>query len=138
MFFTQLGPTRFSYHRLLLSALRSVKNVFVDFYRLVNEILILSSFSPPQSSGKSSVIEGLVGRTFLPRGTGIVTRRPLVLQLIYTPLEDKEHRSADEGLFFFLDFCHCILFQGHGFFRDPSLGRMGKVSAPQKQNFYRF
>ncbi|EFX86061.1 hypothetical protein DAPPUDRAFT_309039 [Daphnia pulex] len=50
-----------------------------------------------QSSGKSSVIEGLVGRTFLPRGTGIVTRRPLVLQLIYTPLEDKEHRSADEG-----------------------------------------
>ncbi len=137
MFFTQLGPTRFSYHRLLLSALRSVKNVFVDFYRLDNEILILSSFSPPQSSGKSSVIEGLVGRTFLPRGTGIVTRRPLVLQLIYTPLEDKEHRSADEGCFF-LDFCHCILFQGHGFFRDPSLGRMGKVSAPQKQNFYRF
>jgi dynamin 1-like protein len=52
---------------------------------------------PIKSSGKSSVIEGLVGRTFLPRGTGIVTRRPLVLQLIYTPLEDKEHRSADEG-----------------------------------------
>lgn len=50
-----------------------------------------------QSSGKSSVLEGLVGRTFLPRGTGIVTRRPLVLQLIYTPLDDKEHRSADEG-----------------------------------------
>ena len=35
-----------------------------------------------QSSGKSSVIEALVGRDFLPRGTGIVTRRPLVLQLI--------------------------------------------------------
>lgn len=52
-----------------------------------------------QSSGKSSVLEGLVGRTFLPRGTGIVTRRPLILQLIYTPLEDKEHRSADEGTF---------------------------------------
>nr|CAG4636807.1 EOG090X01UE [Ceriodaphnia reticulata] len=50
-----------------------------------------------QSSGKSSVLEGLVGRTFLPRGTGIVTRRPLVLQLIYSPLDDKEHRSADEG-----------------------------------------
>nr|CAG4649124.1 EOG090X01UE [Scapholeberis mucronata] len=50
-----------------------------------------------QSSGKSSVLEGLVGKTFLPRGTGIVTRRPLVLQLIYCPLDDKEHRSADEG-----------------------------------------
>ena len=36
-----------------------------------------------QSSGKSSVLEALVGRDFLPRGTGIVTRRPLILQLIY-------------------------------------------------------
>lgn len=35
-----------------------------------------------QSSGKSSVLEALVGRDFLPRGTGIVTRRPLILQLI--------------------------------------------------------
>ncbi|OAF70618.1 hypothetical protein A3Q56_01663 [Intoshia linei] len=35
-----------------------------------------------QSSGKSSVLEGIVGKSFLPRGTGVVTRRPLVLQLI--------------------------------------------------------
>ena len=34
-----------------------------------------------QSAGKSSVLENIVGRDFLPRGTGIVTRRPLVLQL---------------------------------------------------------
>ena len=34
-----------------------------------------------QSSGKSSVLESLVGRDFLPRGAGICTRRPLVLQL---------------------------------------------------------
>ncbi|WVW79986.1 hypothetical protein I302_101959 [Kwoniella bestiolae CBS 10118] len=38
-----------------------------------------------QSSGKSSVLETIVGRDFLPRGQGIVTRRPLVLQLIHTP-----------------------------------------------------
>jgi GTPase SAR1 family protein len=37
-----------------------------------------------QSSGKSSVLESLVGRDFLPRGSGIVTRRPLVLQLVHT------------------------------------------------------
>lgn len=37
-----------------------------------------------QSSGKSSVLETIVGRDFLPRGSGIVTRRPLVLQLIHT------------------------------------------------------
>nr|KAJ0215198.1 hypothetical protein LSAT_V11C300143950 [Lactuca sativa] len=34
-----------------------------------------------QSCGKSSVLESIVGRDFLPRGSGIVTRRPLVLQL---------------------------------------------------------
>ncbi|KAF8888072.1 Dynamin central region-domain-containing protein [Infundibulicybe gibba] len=38
-----------------------------------------------QSAGKSSVLETIVGRDFLPRGQGIVTRRPLVLQLIHTP-----------------------------------------------------
>uniref|UniRef100_A0A6A7FUA8 dynamin GTPase n=1 Tax=Hirondellea gigas TaxID=1518452 RepID=A0A6A7FUA8_9CRUS len=45
-----------------------------------------------QSSGKSSVLESLVGRSFLPRGIGIVTRRPLVLQLIYITPEQKENR----------------------------------------------
>ena len=34
-----------------------------------------------QSSGKSSVLEAVVGKSFLPRGSGIVTRRPLILQL---------------------------------------------------------
>jgi len=36
-----------------------------------------------QSTGKSSVLENIVGRDFLPRGSGIVTRRPLVLQLVH-------------------------------------------------------
>eukprot|EP01137_Pigoraptor_chileana_P026404 Opistho-2@7604 len=36
-----------------------------------------------QSAGKSSVLENFVGRDFLPRGAGIVTRRPLVLQLVF-------------------------------------------------------
>ena len=36
-----------------------------------------------QSSGKSSVLENVVGRDFLPRGSGIVTRRPLVLHLYH-------------------------------------------------------
>ncbi|OAL33149.1 vacuolar protein sorting-associated protein 1 [Fonsecaea nubica] len=42
-----------------------------------------------QSSGKSSVLENIVGRDFLPRGSGIVTRRPLVLQLINRPAPAK-------------------------------------------------
>jgi GTP-binding protein EngB required for normal cell division len=34
-----------------------------------------------QSAGKSSVLESIVGKDFLPRGNGIVTRCPLILQL---------------------------------------------------------
>ncbi|XP_037051242.1 dynamin-like [Bradysia coprophila] len=35
-----------------------------------------------QSAGKSSVLQSIVGRDFLPRGEDIVTRQPLILQLI--------------------------------------------------------
>ncbi|XP_028920002.1 dynamin-1 isoform X3 [Ornithorhynchus anatinus] len=43
-----------------------------------------------QSAGKSSVLENFVGRDFLPRGSGIVTRRPLVLQLVNASTEYAE------------------------------------------------
>lgn len=52
------------------------------------QIVVIGS----QSSGKSSVLENIVGRDFLPRGSGIVTRRPLILQLIHRP------NSSQEGL----------------------------------------
>ena len=38
-----------------------------------------------QSSGKSSVLEMIIGKDFQPRGSGIVTRRPIVIQMINTP-----------------------------------------------------
>lgn len=50
-----------------------------------------------QSSGKSSVLENIVGRDFLPRGSGIVTRRPLVLQLINRPVAEKLSNGVSEG-----------------------------------------
>ncbi|KAI9846509.1 MAG: Dynamin- GTPase protein [Sclerophora amabilis] len=49
-----------------------------------------------QSSGKSSVLENIVGRDFLPRGSGIVTRRPLILQLINVPSERDDKPKEDE------------------------------------------
>ena len=57
-----------------------------------------------QSSGKSSVLENIVGRDFLPRGSGIVTRRPLVLQLthakeeygVFLHAKDKKFTDFDE------------------------------------------
>lgn len=38
-----------------------------------------------QSSGKSSVLESVVGFDFLPRGEGIVTRRPVEMRLVHIP-----------------------------------------------------
>ncbi|XP_018540074.1 dynamin-1-like protein isoform X4 [Lates calcarifer] len=51
-----------------------------------------------QSSGKSSVLESLVGRDILPRGTGIVTRRPLILQLVHIDQEDRRKTSEENGI----------------------------------------
>lgn len=48
-----------------------------------------------QSSGKSSVLENIVGRDFLPRGSGIVTRRPLILQLINIPPDEDDNDNGD-------------------------------------------
>ncbi|KAI0787959.1 P-loop containing nucleoside triphosphate hydrolase protein [Fomes fomentarius] len=41
-----------------------------------------------QSSGKSSVLEAIVGHEFLPKGNNMVTRRPIELTLIHTPATD--------------------------------------------------
>ncbi|XP_076750868.1 dynamin related protein 1 isoform X4 [Xylocopa sonorina] len=83
-----------------MEALIPVINKLQDVFNTVGadaiqlpQIVVLGT----QSSGKSSVIESLVGRSFLPRGTGIVTRRPLILQLVYTPKDDREHRNAENG-----------------------------------------
>ncbi|CAH0721610.1 unnamed protein product, partial [Brenthis ino] len=83
-----------------MEALIPVINKLQDVFNTVGadaiqlpQIIVLGT----QSSGKSSVIESLVGRSFLPRGPGIVTRRPLILQLVYSPKDSKDHRSAEEG-----------------------------------------
>ncbi|XP_066470073.1 dynamin-1-like protein [Tiliqua scincoides] len=47
-----------------------------------------------QSSGKSSVLESVVGRDFLPRGSGVVTRRPLILQLVHVSTLEERRRTA--------------------------------------------
>ena len=71
----------------------------------------LTSHLCVQSSGKSSVLEAVVGKDFLPRGTGIVTRRPLVLQLVHLEGEDDReygvflHRGQEK----IYDFSECCL-----------------------------
>lgn len=44
-----------------------------------------------QSSGKSSVLEAIVGHEFLPKGLNMVTRRPIELTLVNTPNAQAEY-----------------------------------------------
>lgn len=60
---------------------RQVGGTAADLQIELPQIAVVGS----QSSGKSSVLESLVGRDFLPRGPDICTRRPLVLQLVNVP-----------------------------------------------------
>ncbi|XP_021950260.1 dynamin-1-like protein [Folsomia candida] len=50
-----------------------------------------------QSSGKSSVLESLVKKSFLPRGTGIVTRCPIILQLNQIKEASKKGKHDSKG-----------------------------------------
>uniref|UniRef100_A0A8C9F9P1 dynamin GTPase n=1 Tax=Pavo cristatus TaxID=9049 RepID=A0A8C9F9P1_PAVCR len=59
--------------------------------------IVMYLYSNFQSSGKSSVLESLVGRDLLPRGTGVVTRRPLILQLVHVSPEDGRKTAGDEN-----------------------------------------
>ncbi|CAO0794052.1 unnamed protein product [Mucor circinelloides] len=58
-----------------------------------------------QSSGKSSVLEAIVGHEFLPKGSNMVTRRPIELTLIHTPNQEEEYGEfPDLGLGKIFDF----------------------------------
>ncbi|KAH9317843.1 hypothetical protein KI387_019612, partial [Taxus chinensis] len=55
-----------------------------------------------QSRGNSNVLEALVGRDFLPRGSDICMRRPLVLQLVQTPQRTDGLEVSEWGEFLHL------------------------------------
>ena len=48
-----------------------------------------------QSSGKSSVLEAIVGHEFLPKGDNMVTRRPIEMTLVNTPNSREEYGEID-------------------------------------------
>ncbi|XP_017330473.1 dynamin-1-like protein isoform X5 [Ictalurus punctatus] len=84
-----------------MEALIPVINKLQDVFNTVGaDIIHLPQIAVvgTQSSGKSSVLESLVGRDLLPRGTGIVTRRPLILQLVYVDPEDRRKTSEENGV----------------------------------------
>ncbi|CCD70525.1 Dynamin-1-like protein drp-1 [Caenorhabditis elegans] len=82
----------------LIPVVNKLQDVFATLGRKEDQIqlpqiVVVGS----QSAGKSSVLENLVGRDFLPRGTGIVTRRPLILQLNHVALDDESKRRRSNG-----------------------------------------
>ena len=67
--------------RKLISLIDQLRDCGVQDYIKLPRIASLGT----QSSGKSSVLESIVGLDFLPRGDGVVTRRPLELRLCHIP-----------------------------------------------------
>jgi len=65
--------------RKLINIIDEVRDYGLDQEISLPRIAVLGT----QSSGKSSLLENIVGLDFLPRGSGVVTRRPLELRLVH-------------------------------------------------------
>ncbi|PWA17660.1 hypothetical protein CCH79_00008133 [Gambusia affinis] len=74
----------------LIPLINKLQDAFSSIGQSVNLDLPQIAVVGGQSAGKSSVLENFVGRDFLPRGSGIVTRRPLILQLVNNIAEHAE------------------------------------------------
>eukprot|EP01103_Thecamoeba_quadrilineata_P012017 TRINITY_DN299_c0_g1_i2.p1 TRINITY_DN299_c0_g1~~TRINITY_DN299_c0_g1_i2.p1 ORF type:complete len:651 (-),score=133.95 TRINITY_DN299_c0_g1_i2:332-2284(-) len=48
-----------------------------------------------QTSGKSSILQNIIGKDFLPIGSGIVTRRPIIIQLINSSDNNSSRTEAN-------------------------------------------
>uniref|UniRef100_A0A0N4Z751 dynamin GTPase n=1 Tax=Parastrongyloides trichosuri TaxID=131310 RepID=A0A0N4Z751_PARTI len=79
----------------VINKLQSIFSITGSCHDIIQlpQIVVVGS----QSSGKSSVLESIVGRDFLPRGTGIVTRRPLMLHLIHVTEEEVNARRQNDS-----------------------------------------
>lgn len=75
------GTGVFQNLRQLINVVDELRDVGLQQYINLPRICVVGT----QSAGKSSVLEGIVGMDFLPRGDGIVTRRPLELRLVHVP-----------------------------------------------------
>eukprot|EP00742_Colponemidia_sp_Colp-10_P002968 GILJ01003167.1.p1 GENE.GILJ01003167.1~~GILJ01003167.1.p1 ORF type:complete len:757 (-),score=123.34 GILJ01003167.1:152-2422(-) len=84
------GTYLFNDLRSLISLVDELRDVGLQQYIKLPRIAVVGS----QSSGKSSVLESIVGYDFLPRGDGVVTRRPTELRLVHLPEGDKEQAWA--------------------------------------------
>lgn len=75
--------------RQLITVVDELRDVGLQHYISLPRIAAIGT----QSSGKSSLIESVVGMDFLPRGGGVVTRRPLELRLVH--LNTQEYKDGE-------------------------------------------
>ena len=78
--------------RPLISLIDKLKDFGLDEYVSLPRIAVLGT----QSAGKSSLLESVCGLNFLPRGSGVVTRRPLELRMV-------QQRALGDDFFFIFD-----------------------------------
>lgn len=76
--------------RQLITVIDELRDVGLQKYISLPRIVAIGT----QSSGKSSLVESIVGRDFLPRGGGVVTRRPLELRLVHLNSQEYQKDQA--------------------------------------------
>ena len=67
--------------RKVITLVDLLRDIGLDKKLSLPKVVVLGN----QSSGKSSLLEQIVGLDFLPRGSGVVTRRPLELRMNNVP-----------------------------------------------------
>ena len=73
------GGMLFNKLRKLITVVDELRDVGLQQFINLPRIAVFGT----QSAGKSSVLESIVGIDFLPRGSGVVTRRPAELRLVH-------------------------------------------------------
>lgn len=79
----------------LVKKINEIQSLCIDVPNVIElpQIVVVGS----QSSGKSSVLENIVGGDFLPRGPDMVTRRPLIIQILGKEDAPSPGASAEGG-----------------------------------------
>lgn len=80
----------FSNLSTLITLIDKLRDFGLDDYISLPRIAVLGT----QSAGKSSLLEAVCGLNFLPRGSGVVTRRPLELRM-------KQKKNVSDPYFLF-------------------------------------
>jgi GTP-binding protein EngB required for normal cell division len=78
---TDSGAPLYENLRKVVNLIDELRDIGLQQHISLPRIAVLGT----QSAGKSSLLESIVGMDFLPRGDGVVTRRPLELRLVHVP-----------------------------------------------------